>query len=70
MKVSVKDLAVSMELGNNGIALDVYDNQGAHLGDLRVGKATIEWCRGRTRKGNGKQASWTELIAWFEGRAK
>ena len=66
MKVSVKDLAVSMELGNNGIELDVYDNQGNHLGDLRVGKATIEWCKGRTRTGNGSRKTWNELIAWFE----
>jgi len=60
MKVSVKDLAVTMELGNNGIELDVYDNDGNHLGDLRIGRATIEWCKGRTRKGNGVQVSWTE----------
>jgi hypothetical protein len=66
MKVSIKDLAVSMELGNNGITLDVYDMEGAHLGDLRIGKATIEWCRGRTRTGNGQKRSWRELIAVFE----
>lgn len=68
MKVSVKDLAVSMELGNNGIELDVYDNQDNHLGDLRIGKATIEWCQGRTRQGNGVQVKWTDLIDWFEQR--
>jgi hypothetical protein len=66
MKVSVKDLAVSMDLGNNGISLDVYDNEGNHLGDLRIGRATIEWCKGRTRTGNGAKVSWPELIAWFE----
>lgn len=68
MKVSVKDLAVSMDLGNNGIELDVYDNQDNHLGDLRVGKAKIEWCRGKVRKGNGKQVSWNQLIQWFEAQ--
>jgi len=57
-----------MQLGNNGIELDVYDNQENHLGDLRIGKATIEWCKGRTRKGNGKQVSWQDLIGWFEGQ--
>jgi hypothetical protein len=66
MKVSVKDLAVSMELGNNGIELDVYDNQGSHLGDLRIGKATIEWCNGRVRRGNGNKVSWQELIEWMK----
>jgi hypothetical protein len=66
VKVSVKDLAVSMELGNNGIELDVYDKDGNHLGDLRIGRATVEWCKGRTRTGNGVKMSWPELIKWFE----
>jgi len=66
MQVSIKDLAVTMNLGNNGIELDVYDNAGKHLGDLRIGKATIEWCKGKTQKGNGSQKKWPELIAWFE----
>ncbi len=68
MKVSVKDLAVTMELGNQGIELDVYDGSDTHLGDLRIGKATIEWCKGRTHTGNGVQVRWPELIAWFESR--
>ena len=53
MKVSIKDLQVNMDLGNNGIELDVYDNEGKHLGDLVISKAKIEWCKGRTRRGNG-----------------
>jgi hypothetical protein len=68
IKVSVKDLRVSMELGNNGIELDVYDNQGNHLGDLRIGKGTIEWCSGRVRKGNGNQVKWDQLIAFMESQ--
>lgn len=36
MKVSVKDLSVSMQLGNNGLELAVYDNGDNHLGDLRI----------------------------------
>ena len=70
MKVSVKDLSVSMELGNTGIELDVYDNQGKHLGDLRVSKATIEWCKGRVRNGNGNKTDWPALIAWLEQQPK
>ncbi len=70
MKVSVKDLAVSMDLGNNGIELDVYDNQDKHLGDLRIGKARLEWCKGKTRKGNGNQVTWKQLIDWFEQQPK
>lgn len=67
MKVSVKDLQVSMELGNNGIELDVYDNQGNHRGDLRIGKGTIEWCKGKKHKGNGVKVTWDQLIKYFEG---
>lgn len=66
MKVCVKDLQVSMDLGNNGIELGVYDNKDVYLGDLRIGKGTIEWCKGKTKKGNGVQKKWPELIAWFE----
>jgi hypothetical protein len=66
MKVSIKELEVTMDLGNKGMELDVYDAQNNHLGDLRLGKATIEWCRGRTRTGNGKKKSWEELIAFLE----
>jgi hypothetical protein len=66
MKVSIKNFAISMELGSTGITLDVYDNAGNFLGDLRIGKAKIEWCKGKTRQGNGVTVTWPELIAWFE----
>lgn len=68
MKVSIKDLCVTMELGNKGIEFDVYDAAGNHKGDLRLGRATVEWCKGRVRSGNGVQVSWEELIQWFESR--
>lgn len=65
MKVKVKDLAVSMDLGNKGIQLDIYDNNDNHLGDLRIGKATIEWCPGKVHTGNGHRVKWSALIDWF-----
>jgi hypothetical protein len=65
MQVTIKDLAVSMELGNPGVEFDVYDANGNHLGDFRISNATVEWCKGRTRSGNGVQRSWEELIRWF-----
>jgi len=68
MQVSVKDLQVTMDLGNNGIELDVYTTSNEHLGDLRIGRGTIEWCKGKTNKGNGVQVSWNELIEWFESQ--
>jgi hypothetical protein len=69
MKVSIKDLQVGMEIGNNGVELDVYNNQNKHLGDLRIGRGTIEWCSGSTRKGHGSQVSWNELIKFFENQS-
>jgi hypothetical protein len=65
MKVSIKDLQVEMPLGNNGIELDVYDGD-KHLGDLMIGRGAVEWCEGKTRRGNGVRVKWKELIAWFE----
>jgi hypothetical protein len=62
MQVSVKDLSVNMEIKNKGIELDVYDNDGSHLGDLIITKTTLTWCKGKTARGNGKQASWKEFI--------
>ena len=68
MKISIKDLAINMELGNNGVTFDVYDNDGSFVGDLRLGKGTVEWCKGKTRAGNGVKISWPELIKYFEER--
>lgn len=65
MKVSIKDFNVSMELGNNGITLDVRDQKGNFLGDLRLGRGTIEWCQGKTKAGNGVKKSWNDLISFF-----
>jgi len=55
-----------MELGNKGIELDIYDNAHKHLGDIRIGKATVEWCRGKTNIGNGIKKSWWDIIQFFE----
>lgn len=67
MKVYVDDFDVHMEFGNNGITVQVYEPDGkTHLGKLRIGKGTLEWCHGRTRIGNGVKARWKEVIEWFE----
>jgi hypothetical protein len=70
MQVSIKKLNVTMNLGSEGLTLDVYDTDGKFRGDLRVGKAKIEWCKGKTHKGNGVEVSWDELIDWFEQQEK
>lgn len=66
MKVNVDDLDVAMELGNNGITLSVYDNDNTYRGKLRVGKGTVEWCKGKKRIGNGIKVNWNDLITYFE----
>lgn len=67
MRVSIKDLQIKMDLGNNGIELDVYDGD-THLGDLIIGRGTVEWCEGKTHRGNGVRVRWRELIEWFESQ--
>ena len=44
MNVTIKDLSARMQLGNNGIELEVKDPQNRHLGDLGIGRGTVEWC--------------------------
>ncbi|HJX64785.1 MAG TPA: hypothetical protein VJ860_12645 [Polyangia bacterium] len=66
MKIRIKDFAVTMQLGNNGVVFDVHDNQDNFKGDLRIGRATVEWCKGKKRE--GQKVHWDELIEWFEKR--
>lgn len=66
MKVHVQEFDVDMVLGNNGLTLQIWDNQDKYLGKLRIGKATVEWCAGRTRIGNGKKVGIQELVRRIE----
>jgi hypothetical protein len=54
-----------IELGNNGITLTISDNEGKHVGHLRIGQATVEWRQGRTHAGNGKKLPLTDLVAYL-----
>ena len=62
MKVSIKDMAISMEVKNRGIEFEVRNTEGQHLGDLLVTKAGLIWCSGRTHRKNGVRLSWQEFI--------
>jgi hypothetical protein len=66
MKVSVKDLSVSMEIKNKGVELDVYDNNNNHLGDLIVTKTGLTWCKGKTTMAKGKKIKWEDFISQME----
>lgn len=70
MKVSVKDFAVTMEVKNKGIELDVYDNDDKHLGDLVVTKTRLIWCKGKTKPENGIPVKWEDFIAYMESQAQ
>ena len=67
MRVSIKELNVSpMDIKTKGIELDVYDNNGTHLGDLVVTKTGVIWCKGKTTPKKGKKVSWSEFIKVME----
>lgn len=65
MKVSIKQFDVAMEVKNNGIEFDVYDNDGTFRGDVIVTKSGLTWCEGRTHRKNGTKVSWNEFIEWM-----
>ena len=68
MKVEVKKLDASIEIKTNGMELEVRDTKGSFLGDLIITKTKLEWCRGRTRRGNGETIDWEEFISFMENR--
>jgi hypothetical protein len=66
VKVTVTD--IESQLGNKGITLFIADNAGTHQGKLRIGQATVEWCKGRTRMGNGKKIPMQAFIDMLNDR--
>jgi len=68
MKVSIKDFAVTMEIKNKGVELDVYSTDGTHLGDLVVTKTGLTWCKGKTTSANGKKIPWDAFITYMQSQ--
>ncbi len=66
MKISVKNLSVTMEIKNKGIELDVYDSEDNHRGDLVITKTKLIWCKGKTKSRNGIPIKWEEFISYME----
>lgn len=66
MKITADLSDVNIELKNKGITLHIKDNEGKHVGDLRLGQATGEWMKGRTHAGNGVKFPMTKLIDLLE----
>ncbi len=66
MQVKLDMDDVTIILGNNGITLTIADNDGNHVGHLRLGQATVEWRRGRARPGNGKKMKLQDLVDYLD----
>ena len=66
MKVSIKEFDVEMDVKNNGIEFEVKDNDGEHLGDLFLTKKRLIWCKGKTKRENGKTRKWEDFIKYME----
>lgn len=66
MKITANLSDVTITLGNKGITLHIADNAGKHVGDLRLGRSTGEWMRGRVREGNGVKFQMPKLIEALE----
>jgi hypothetical protein len=63
MRVSLTVGDTKAHLGNKGITFHIADNAGKHVGKLRIAQATVEWCEGRTRIGNGRKMALRRFIA-------
>lgn len=66
MKVSIKDFHVDMPVKNKGVEFEIRSSDGVHLGDVIISKAGVIWCRGRTRRKNGRRLTWDEFIEIME----
>jgi hypothetical protein len=62
MIVTIKDFAVTMELGSKGVEFEIKNTQRKHLGDLRITMTHLEWCKGRTRRPQAKRITLERLI--------
>lgn len=69
MKVTITDIASDIELGNNGIILEIRDNSDKHLGKLRIGRATVEWCKGKVSIGNGQKVNLEKILSAIESNS-
>lgn len=66
MQVKVENIEV--KLGNNGIVLRIADNAGKHVGKLRVGQATVEWCPGKVSIGNGTKIRMRDFVSMLNSQ--
>lgn len=65
MKIAANLKELKPRLGNNGMLLELSEGD-RHFGTLRIGRAKVEWRRGKTRAGNGTSIGIKRLIALIE----
>lgn len=65
MNISIKKMAVEMEVKNTGIEFEIRTPQDDFLGDLIINKKGLIWCEGKKSRQNGKQKDWEEILKFF-----
>jgi len=68
MKTFIKDLGCELKIKSKGLEIDVSDPRNNHVGDLYVTNTRLIWCKGRTKRENGKSVTWAEFIGWIGAR--
>jgi hypothetical protein len=64
MKVEIKDLGIPLNVGSKGIEFEIRTPDGkSQVGDVYLTMTGITWCKGKTKKANGKKISWAKFIA-------
>jgi hypothetical protein len=66
MQVFVKNISATIELKNNGMTFDLYETDGSYKGKIKLNRAGMVWCSGKTRLENGDKVSWYDLIEHLE----
>src|SRR5690242_947475 len=69
MKVTLNMEHVESRLGNNGVVLAIANDEGKLLGNLRIGRAKVEWRKRGIRESTpGVILTLAQLIDMFESR--
>ncbi len=67
-KVFIKNLNMFIRLKNVGLELHVTHSNGSHKGDLYISRKGLIWCRGKTKRENGKEIGWHDFADYMEHR--
>ena len=65
MQVSIKDMQIEMDVKNNGVELEVRDNDGTFRGGCLCDQDGPNLVRRQDAKQKSKQVAWDEFINWM-----